>query len=227
MTADEVAIAVEQLQRTTGDLIAARENLHQAQERLTAARDAVHSQVRATGLAFLRAGLPYPVDVMRSLYWDYPEVHAEALAHAFGLRSASQVYEVVDPDNRSIPCGNGCGADVVRSVRNRSDVKPSTYWRGGSKDPTWCEDCRERARPDEERRAREAREQWAREREAQIAERARLEEAIANGLKPTQVYASYPGFGDVDNPWSLHSLQDVTELVTPTLPQEDRKDESR
>lgn len=201
------------LRQTTDHLAEARRLLADAEEALANARQAVHHQMRATGLAFLAADRPYPIDLLRELYWDNPEVHAEEIAHAFGMRAANEVSRTVGPDTRTLPCGNECGNAVIRSIRSRTELTSRSLT--GSRDPRLCADCREYARLVEAERAARHREDARRMRAAQAAERARLEEAIANGLKPSQVYASYPGFGDPNNAWSISSLQDVTDLVTP------------
>ena len=214
MTADEaerqVRDEVDRLRSDAAALDAARERLMAAEQEMTQARDALHAQMRHTGLAFLSAGQPYPVDLMRELYWDYPEVHVDEIAHAFGLRSANLVSRTVGPDTRTMPCRNACGNTVTRNLQSRSAINAKA-WRGSS-DQRLCAACRERARADEEQRAAEHRRNSERQRAEMDAERTRLEQAIANGLKPTQVYASYPGFGR-HSAWSLSSLQDVSELV--------------
>lgn len=208
-----LAEELETLRLTTDRLAEARRRLAEAEQALTETRDDVHRQMRTTGLAFLAAERPYPVDLLRELYWDNPEVHAEEIAHAFGMRAANEVSRIVGPDTRTLPCRNQCGNTVIRSIRSRAELTSRSLT--GSRDPRLCGDCRERTRQIEEERTARSREESRRLAAAHAAERARLEEAIKNGLQPTQVYASYPGFGNPNNAWSISSLQDVTDLVTP------------
>lgn len=187
-----------ELQARLAELDAARDAVAAAQARLGQARDETYRAMRGYGVALVGAGQPFPLPVMRQLYWDHPEIAAEEIAHSFGLRHSSEVARTIGTDTRTLPCRSprewGCQNTVTRSIRSRKDaISAPARWNRGQ-DPRCCPDCQVRAR-EEHRIQEEGHQRWQAEREVEDArERAALDAAIAAGLQPSVSYVEYPGF---------------------------------
>lgn len=179
------------LRANLADLDDARENLLLAHEHLSQVRDAVERILPGIGNAYLAAEQPVPIPLIRELYWDNPELRAEEIAHAFGMRHGGEVSRMVGSEARELPCRGRCGATVTYRATSRADRVKRQGWRW--QDRRFCEKCQrlayEQHREDEERRMA----QWAAESRLAESELQLLDEARSNGVLPRRVYVEYPG----------------------------------
>lgn len=153
------------------ELVEARDRMETAKEAFHAARVSAGRAVRRYGAALLTAEQPVERSMLRSLYWECPDLRAEDIGAAFGFH-ASEVFQYVGPYEQEGLCLRCGTAKVTRKVVNRSKV--------AERYPPWqyCAPCREVI--EEEARVQAA--QWRAERQAEEREIARMREgAIREG----------------------------------------------
>lgn len=190
LAASLVAERMSAVRRALDEVEQVREQLADAGVAACSAKDAAQRAVLRLGAAVAAADHPADHHLMRTLYWDYPEVSADTIARAFGLRAANEVYRVVGPDTREWPCRGGCGSPVVLNRESRTG-RP---WDRGSRDPRLCPACRERLVAEEREREVEWNRRRALERAEDEAVLEQLKAAISQGLTPSGTYIEYPGY---------------------------------
>ncbi|MET3567965.1 hypothetical protein ABIC47_003479 [Leifsonia sp. 563] len=141
------------------ELEQARRAVDEATRRLAEQRERTNTVMQRYGGALAIEDRQVPQQVVRSLYWEHRDIHAQAIADAFALKGGGgRVHEYAGSEPFETPCAGGCGRPV-RLVARTSSV------------PT-CPECA--ARIEAERQAhfrevalhhqkeRQEREEWAR-----------------------------------------------------------------
>lgn len=172
---DVLAAAVEERART----------LAEADALVAAARDLATEQMVSYGAALDDATQAADLTLVRTMYWEHPQLTASSIADMLHLRHAGEVFLAVGAHTTERPCTGACGSIVVRSFANR------TASRGSSNEP-WCEACAEARDEDLARdaaviaRRRMDGWEWA-------GELDRAKELAAAGAAPARVFVEYPG----------------------------------
>lgn len=191
-------VALSDLRAQMARMDDARERLRRAKADLGQVRDQTELAVMRAGAARWKDEQPFPLALVRELYWDHPEIRVTPIGHAFGMRPA-EVCRHVGPDTRTVECRGGCGRQVQRDIQSRTDALCRSWY--APEDPNMCSSCREGAL----RKRKESHAWWDREC-ARMEEEAKREEealrrAIASGLRPESVSAVFPGF---DGEWPVN-----------------------
>jgi hypothetical protein len=100
-----------ELERALAELVEARQRLEAAEDELEAAREGAHLALRRLGAFLVHEGVAVPHELLRRLYWAYPDLHVEVMAKAFGLQ------------NNEVGCyaGSRGPAGAVSAVRHAGD----------------------------------------------------------------------------------------------------------
>lgn len=101
-------------------LAAAQRQLETAQQEMREARDGVHAVLDLIASRFPEDG-GINHNLIRSLYWPYPEVHALRIGRAAGVQ-ANQVFRYAGNwGEREVRCAGGCGKRSKVGYRNRTN----------------------------------------------------------------------------------------------------------
>jgi hypothetical protein len=177
------------LERALTELIEARQRLEEAEDELDAAREGAHLALRRLGAFLLYQGEAVPHGLLRRLYWEYPDLHVDVMAKAFGLQN-NEVGRYAGPGVRQAPCQR-CGTQVTHTFPSRSAVRRGRSGRRlRSSDWRLCPPCREVLQAEE----REEQARWRREWEAyeqEVEEQRRL--AHREGRYRIRRYIQYEG----------------------------------
>lgn len=158
------------IEGTTADLEEALDELGEALAGLTAARDrveerrqAVHVHLRRLGAYHLAEGTKPPHELIRRLYWDYPEVSADEIARALNC-TTTEVRVFAGAGVQRAPCLDCGEVELERHVASRSAARQhGGYYGRGSRDWRLCDSCRATRREEEQRRHEERQREFAEE----------------------------------------------------------------
>jgi hypothetical protein len=101
-----------------------RTKIEELQLELAAARDSLTESMRRYGAALSIDEAPIPHGVIRKLYWEHRDIHADSIARAFALPGgAGQVHRFAGENYYDLPCPAGCGK-TVRLTSRSAPVRP-------------------------------------------------------------------------------------------------------
>jgi hypothetical protein len=125
------------------DLEEARRALDTATRKLAEQREATSFSMQRYGAALTIEQLQVSREVVRSLYWEHRDIHAQAIADAFAIKGGGgRVHEYAGSEPFETPCAGGCGIPMRLTARTAPI-------------PT-CEDCAARQQAEREEHWRRA-----------------------------------------------------------------------
>ena len=180
-----------------------RTKIEELQLELAAARDSLTESMRRYGAALSIDESPVPHGVIRKLYWEHRDIHADSIARAFALSGgAGQVHRFAGENYYDLPCPAGCGT-TVRLTSRSAAVRP-------------CVAC---ATAREEQLAAHRDEQRELSARARADYEARMRSEIKAGRTAEQIYAEHADRYETGSqlPWlrKLEAEINGTEDTTP------------